>query len=159
AARAVLVEPSAAHLEAALRRLSPQEGSVEILALPAAAAVRELARRGERFEVVFADPPYPDEGAAAAVSRGPPPPPHGPPPGPLPAVSPWHSGPCTDAMSSGSSDRSRRSRGAPKPALFDPPPRGMLTFALSRAHTRQSSEERECFKTDGTTSLPNRSRR
>jgi 16S rRNA (guanine(966)-N(2))-methyltransferase RsmD len=68
AARAVLVESSAAHLEAALLRLAPEKGSVEILPLPAPAAVAELARRGERFEIVFVDPPYADGGTAAAVS-------------------------------------------------------------------------------------------
>lgn len=68
AARAVLVEASPAHLEKTLRRLVPEEGAVEILRLQASSAIAELARRGERFEIVFVDPPYADEIDPGTVS-------------------------------------------------------------------------------------------
>ena len=58
AARSVLVEPSASALERNLGRLAPEAGTFELLCREAAAAVSELLRRGERFDIVFADPPY-----------------------------------------------------------------------------------------------------
>jgi len=64
AARSVLVEPSASALERNLVRLAPETGTFELLRRDAAAAVSELLRRGERFDIVFADPPYAGELAA-----------------------------------------------------------------------------------------------
>ena len=58
AARAVLVEPAAGALERNLGRLAPDAGSIELLRFEASAAIAELERRGERFDIVFADPPY-----------------------------------------------------------------------------------------------------
>ncbi len=58
AARSVLVEPSAAALDRNVAKLAPPAGAIEVLRLDAEAALRELARREERFEIVFADPPY-----------------------------------------------------------------------------------------------------
>lgn len=58
AARALLVEPAADALERNLGRLGPDPGRVELLRGEASAALVELARRGERFDIVFADPPY-----------------------------------------------------------------------------------------------------
>ena len=60
ASRAVLVERDAAALRRNLARLPDGAGRIEVLPLDAGAAVRELERRGERFEIVFADPPYGD---------------------------------------------------------------------------------------------------
>ena len=77
AARAVLVENRAASLRKNVASLPSPEGSVEVIARDAAEAVAELVRRGERFEIVFADPPYggasPGDavaGAAALLAQG-----------------------------------------------------------------------------------------
>jgi 16S rRNA G966 N2-methylase RsmD len=40
------------------RNRATLSAGVEILRSPARAAVRDLARRGERFDLVFLDPPY-----------------------------------------------------------------------------------------------------
>lgn len=58
AARAVLVERSTGALERNLGRLAPERGCVELLRQEASAAIADLERRGERFDIVFADPPY-----------------------------------------------------------------------------------------------------
>ena len=58
AASAVLVERDAAPLRRALERIGAGPDEVRVVALAAAGAVAELARKGERFDVVFADPPY-----------------------------------------------------------------------------------------------------
>jgi 16S rRNA (guanine(966)-N(2))-methyltransferase RsmD len=70
AARAVLVEPDAAALRRNLALLAPGASEVELLAAPASIALSELARRGERFDVIFADPPY-GLGLAAEIRSGP----------------------------------------------------------------------------------------
>lgn len=54
---AVLVEPDAAGIQAAIDRLDAR-GEIRVLGKPARAAVRHLSREGARFDVVFADPPY-----------------------------------------------------------------------------------------------------
>jgi len=58
AASAVLVEPDAAPLRRCLERIGARPDEVRVLALTAAEAVVELVRTGERFDIVFADPPY-----------------------------------------------------------------------------------------------------
>ena len=58
AARAVLVDLDADAAERNAAALSPPVGSLEILRRDAAAALEILARRDERFDFVFADPPY-----------------------------------------------------------------------------------------------------
>jgi 16S rRNA (guanine966-N2)-methyltransferase len=68
--RAVLVErrPSAARRNVARLGAGPE---VELIAGDAQAALADLAARGERFEIVFADPPYdaaPDSEMWAAVA-------------------------------------------------------------------------------------------
>lgn len=55
---AVLVEPDGTAITRSLARLSPAPGEVVLMADRADTAIRALARRSERFEVVFADPPY-----------------------------------------------------------------------------------------------------
>jgi len=63
AARAVFVErhPAAARLvEANLARLGVGADEARVLVRPARAAVEELSRRGERFDLVWADPPFED---------------------------------------------------------------------------------------------------
>jgi 16S rRNA (guanine(966)-N(2))-methyltransferase RsmD len=57
AARAVLVDPDAEGLRRARATLGAGE-DVVVLACDAANALADLGRRGERFDVVFADPPY-----------------------------------------------------------------------------------------------------
>lgn len=61
AARSVLVEPSARALGRNLGRLAPETGTVEVLRCEASAAISDLLRRDERFDIVFADPPYASE--------------------------------------------------------------------------------------------------
>jgi len=58
ASRAVFVEREAAALRRNLEHLSPEPGTAELLAEDAVAAVAQLCRRPERFDLVFADPPY-----------------------------------------------------------------------------------------------------
>ena len=59
AAGAVLVDPDAEALRQARAALGADD-EVLVLASEAANAVADLGRRGERFDVVFADPPYRD---------------------------------------------------------------------------------------------------
>jgi 16S rRNA (guanine(966)-N(2))-methyltransferase RsmD len=58
AASAVLVETDTERLERNRERLGASEREARILRRPAAAALAELERAGERFDLVFADPPY-----------------------------------------------------------------------------------------------------
>lgn len=58
ASRAVFVERDGAALRRNLERLSPEPGAAELLAEDAVAAVAHLRHRTERFDLVFADPPY-----------------------------------------------------------------------------------------------------
>ena len=74
---AVLVEEDATALEKNAARLDPEGERLRVLRGDAAHAVAKLARSAERFELVFADPPYsgvmpPDllAGAAALLSPG-----------------------------------------------------------------------------------------
>jgi 16S rRNA (guanine(966)-N(2))-methyltransferase RsmD len=68
AASAVLVEagPVAEALRREIVRWGASESEVRVLAEPASRAVDRLAARGERFQIVFADPPY---GSGAAKSE------------------------------------------------------------------------------------------
>ena len=58
ASEVVFVESDRDALEANLVRLAAREGEVRVLAKDARAAATDLARAGERFDLVFADPPY-----------------------------------------------------------------------------------------------------
>jgi len=58
AAEVVFVESDREAVEANLARLSPREGEARVLATDARRATADLARAGERFQLVFADPPY-----------------------------------------------------------------------------------------------------
>jgi 16S rRNA (guanine(966)-N(2))-methyltransferase RsmD len=58
ASRAVFVESDPGALEANLAALGAGPGEAELLREDARDAVARLARRGETFDVVFADPPY-----------------------------------------------------------------------------------------------------
>jgi len=58
AASAVLVEPHASGLRRVLARLAPRGGEVRLVARSVSAALDDLIGRGERFDIVFADPPY-----------------------------------------------------------------------------------------------------
>lgn len=64
AARAVLVDvdPGAGALLRELARWKVSEKEVRVLREPAARALSRLAASGERFDVVFADPPYANAG-------------------------------------------------------------------------------------------------
>jgi 16S rRNA (guanine(966)-N(2))-methyltransferase RsmD len=64
AAEVVFVEGDRRALDANLARLAPREGEVRVLAKGARQAASDLARAGERFDLVFADPPY-DHGNSA----------------------------------------------------------------------------------------------
>jgi 16S rRNA (guanine966-N2)-methyltransferase len=77
AARAVLVDPDAGALVRELARWKVSEEEVRVLRETAARALSRLAESGERFDVVFADPPYegggrPGElaGVAAVLADG-----------------------------------------------------------------------------------------
>lgn len=69
AAAAVLVEQDARAIRGTLERLGPDGAAVRLIAAEAADGVEELARAGERFDVVFADPPYFVEPLAAGLAR------------------------------------------------------------------------------------------
>jgi 16S rRNA (guanine(966)-N(2))-methyltransferase RsmD len=69
AARAVLVDTDAEPLRRARASLDAGE-DVLVLASDAASALADLGRRGERFDVVFADPPYRDGERAARDLSG-----------------------------------------------------------------------------------------
>jgi 16S rRNA (guanine(966)-N(2))-methyltransferase RsmD len=76
-ASAVLVEPDAAALRRCLERIGASPEEVRVVAMAGAEAVAELARKGERFDVVFADPPYAErpgsselEGVASLLADG-----------------------------------------------------------------------------------------
>jgi 16S rRNA (guanine966-N2)-methyltransferase len=58
AALAVLVEREGDRIARALARFSISPAQARLAAGPAASALATLARAGERFDVVFADPPY-----------------------------------------------------------------------------------------------------
>ncbi len=58
AALAVLVEASAGPIARTLKRLASSPEEARLAAGDAASALARLARAGERFDVVFADPPY-----------------------------------------------------------------------------------------------------
>ena len=58
ASEVVFVESDRDALETNLVRLAAREGEVRVLAKDARAAATDLARAGERFDLVFADPPY-----------------------------------------------------------------------------------------------------
>ena len=60
AARAVLVEREAEALEKNVARLG-DPGELVVMRRSAQESIRELLARGERFEIVFSDPPYDDE--------------------------------------------------------------------------------------------------
>lgn len=66
AARAVLVEKNADVLRRNVTRLPPAEGEVAVMAEDARTALEKLASGGERFDLIFADPPY---GTSAAALR------------------------------------------------------------------------------------------
>ncbi len=76
AAAAVLVEADAGAIARTLARLGDPEGRVRVAAGRAAAAIAALGREGERFDVIFSDPPYdrePDgdlEGVGALLAPG-----------------------------------------------------------------------------------------
>lgn len=58
AASAVLVETDAGPLSLSVERLHAEAGQLCVVFAPAGDAVETLARRGEVFDVIFADPPY-----------------------------------------------------------------------------------------------------
>ena len=67
AGRAVLVEKDAALLQRSVERIGGA-GELAVIGRPAAAALEELARCGERFDLVFADPPYAPGAPAAELA-------------------------------------------------------------------------------------------
>ena len=69
AASAVLVESDARGIRRTLDRLGDDAVAVRLIAGDAADAVEQLAGNGELFDVVFADPPYRLEPAAAGLAR------------------------------------------------------------------------------------------
>ncbi|HEX4439186.1 MAG TPA: RsmD family RNA methyltransferase [Thermoanaerobaculia bacterium] len=69
AASAVLVEPEARGIRRTLEHLGDDGRDVRLIASDAADAVEELAASGERFDLVFADPPYLLEPLAAGLAR------------------------------------------------------------------------------------------
>src|SRR5437899_1803372 len=58
AARVVLVEKRAEPLARTIARFAPEPGRVLLLSMDAVPALRSIMERGERFDRVFADPPY-----------------------------------------------------------------------------------------------------
>lgn len=68
AASAVLVEPDADALVRSLREWDVEPSEVRVFAGSVARAIRRLAEDHERFDVVFADPPYSRRSAHAELS-------------------------------------------------------------------------------------------
>jgi 16S rRNA (guanine966-N2)-methyltransferase len=66
ASKAVFVERNVQAIEANLLALGAEPGRFELLRADAKDAVGSLQRRGEEFDVVFADPPYGVGGAVPA---------------------------------------------------------------------------------------------
>ncbi|NTV52383.1 MAG: 16S rRNA (guanine(966)-N(2))-methyltransferase RsmD [Candidatus Firestonebacteria bacterium] len=69
----VLVESDPAvvrNLRQNVLRLDPEQTNLEVLAQEASAAVRDLANRQRKFDLVFLDPPYNPESLAAWSSPG-----------------------------------------------------------------------------------------
>ena len=58
AAEAVFVETDRAALDSNLSRIAPDAATARVVAADARRAAESLAREGERFDLVFADPPY-----------------------------------------------------------------------------------------------------
>lgn len=58
AGSAVLVEAEAGPLQRSIERIGPAPGQLRVVAGTVRAAIEDLARGGERFDIVFADPPY-----------------------------------------------------------------------------------------------------
>ena len=69
AARAVFVERDAGALRRNIERLAPDAGVAEVVAADAASGVSLLLERDERFDVVFADPPYGSDALADLAVR------------------------------------------------------------------------------------------
>jgi 16S rRNA (guanine(966)-N(2))-methyltransferase RsmD len=69
ASAAVLVEADPSGIRRTLERIGPEAVSVRLLASEAGDAVEALAKGGERFDLVFADPPYLLEPLAAGLAR------------------------------------------------------------------------------------------
>jgi 16S rRNA (guanine966-N2)-methyltransferase len=69
AASAVLVEADARAIRRTMERLGRDASAVRVLDAEAGDAVEELAKGGERFDFVFADPPYRLEPLAAGLAR------------------------------------------------------------------------------------------
>ena len=69
AASAVLVERASAPLRRALERIGAGPDEVRVVDAPADRAVADLVRAGERFDIVFADPPYGDGDCLPALAR------------------------------------------------------------------------------------------
>lgn len=67
ASSATFVESDSRTLERNLATLGPGPDEFDVFRLDARSAVSGLARRGDTFDLVFADPPY---SFAAAVSKG-----------------------------------------------------------------------------------------
>ena len=67
AACAVLVEREAAPLLGALERIGARPEEVRVVAAAVDRALADLARAGERFDIVFADPPYDDDPGLGAL--------------------------------------------------------------------------------------------
>ena len=67
APRVVLVEKRAEPLARTLARFSPEPNQVLLLSMDAVPALLSLTERGERFDLVFADPPYAARGQAAVL--------------------------------------------------------------------------------------------
>lgn len=69
---AVLVDRDTRALEKALARFPEAQRSVRTIGAPAHAALSRLVRRGERFDLIFCDPPYPERlplAVAALLAR------------------------------------------------------------------------------------------
>jgi 16S rRNA (guanine966-N2)-methyltransferase len=69
ARHAVLVEADAAELETSLSRLRLSSEEVRLIASSEERAVEALRASGERFEIVFADPPYTEPVSSADLAR------------------------------------------------------------------------------------------
>ena len=68
ASHAVLVESNAPTLVRSLEGWATDPSEVRVIAGAASAAIAQLAATGERFDIVFADPPYaPESGAPAEL--------------------------------------------------------------------------------------------
>ena len=68
---AVLVETDAGPLQRSVERIGAASGELRVVSGTVRAAIEDFARRGDRFDLVFADPPYASDAAGGDLDGSP----------------------------------------------------------------------------------------